>query len=123
MEGRALLPARSGGPGEPAANLAMEEALFLMNEGFLVRVWRNRESIIIGRAQLAAFETDVAYCKDHGIPIVRRFTAGGTVYNGPGNVNWSLFVARGVSSGPLRYESSPHEIFCLLYTSPSPRDA
>jgi lipoate---protein ligase len=110
--GRAVLPRRGGrADGEPAANLALEEALFLKNEGFVVRVWGNRESVIIGRAQLARFETDVAYCKAHGIPIVRRFTAGGTVYNGPGNLNWSLFVARGLESGTLRYESSPHAIF------------
>lgn len=109
--GRALLPSENGGPGEPAANLALEEAIFLRNEGFVARVWENRESVIIGRAQLAAFETDVAHCRELGIPIVRRFTAGGAVYNGPGNVNWSLFVARGVDSGRLRYESGPHAIF------------
>jgi len=110
--GRALLPQKAGKAERgPAANLALEEALFLENEGFTVRVWENEESVIIGRAQLARFETDVGYCRSHGIPIVRRFTAGGTVYNGPGNLNWSLFVARGVGSGLLRYESSPHAIF------------
>lgn len=110
--GRAILPTRGGEQARaPEENLAMEEALFLNNDGFTVRVWENRESVIIGRAQLAAFETDVDYCRRHGVPIVRRFTAGGAVYNGPGNVNWSLFVGRGVASGSLRYESSPHAIF------------
>ena len=110
--GRAILPRdRGGADEEPAANLALEEALYLRNEGFVARVWENRESVIIGRAQLARYETDVEYCKAQGIPIVRRFTAGGTVYNGPGNLNWSLFVARGLGSGTLRYESSPHAIF------------
>ena len=110
--GRALLPSKVADPeDEPAANLALEEALFLRNEGLTVRVWENRESVIIGRAQLAQFETDVGYCKAQGIPVLRRFTAGGTVYNGPGNLNWSLFVARGIDSGTLRYESSPHAIF------------
>jgi lipoate---protein ligase len=110
--GRAILPSQHEKPeDEPAANLALEEALFLRNEGFVVRIWVNRESVIIGRAQLARFETDVDYCKAEGIPIVRRFTAGGAVYNGPGNVNWSLFVARDVPSGSVRYESSPHAIF------------
>jgi lipoate-protein ligase A len=110
--GRALLLSRAGGTDDdPAANFALEEALFLRNEGFVVRVWENRESVIIGRAQLASYETDVELCREQGIPIVRRFTAGGTVYNGPGNLNWSLFVARGLSSGTLRYESSPHGIF------------
>ena len=110
--GRAILPPAGGrAEDEPAANLALEEALFLRNEGFVVRIWENKESVILGRAQLARFETDVGYCQAHGIPIARRFTAGGAVYNGPGNVNWSLFVSRGVGSGPLRYESSPHAIF------------
>jgi lipoate---protein ligase len=110
--GRALIPGRGSEVVQgPAANIALEEALFLGNEGLILRVWENEESVIIGRGQLARFETDVGYCRAHKIPIVRRFTAGGAVYNGPGNVNWSLFVARGVGSGPLRYESSPHAIF------------
>ncbi len=110
--GRAILPACVGKvEHEPAASLALEEALFLRNEGVILRVWENSESVIIGRAQLASFETDVGYCRANGIPVVRRFTAGGAVYNGPGNLNWSLFVARGVDSGSLRYESSPHAIF------------
>jgi lipoate---protein ligase len=113
VAGRAMLPPPVGreADDDPAANLALEEALFLRNEGFIVRVWENRECVIVGRAQLASFETDVGYCKAHGIPVVRRFTAGGTVYNGPGNLNWSVFVARGLGSGSLRYESSPHAIF------------
>jgi lipoate---protein ligase len=112
MVGRAMLPPRGGKvEDEPATNLALEEALFLMNEGLVLRIWENRESVIIGRAQLARFETDVGYCRANGIPIVRRFTAGGAVYNGPGNMNWSLFVARDVDAGSLRYESSPHAIF------------
>ena len=110
--GRAILPTRGGkAEYEPAASLALEEALFLRNEGVILRVWENGESVIIGRAQLASFETDVGYCQAHEIPIVRRFTAGGAVYNGPGNLNWSLFLARGVNSGSLGYESSPHAIF------------
>jgi lipoate-protein ligase A len=96
----------------PAANLALEEALFLRNQdGLVVRLWENGESVIIGRAQLAQFETDVDYCKVHSIPIVRRFTAGGAVYNGPGNLNWSFFISNGFDSGRLRYESDPRAVF------------
>lgn len=74
-------------------------------------MWENCESVIIGRAQLAAYETDLAYCQKNGIPVVRRFTAGGAVYNGPGNLNWSIFVAREATSGSLRYVSAPLAIF------------
>ncbi len=110
--GRSLLP-EGKAEREPRANLALEEALFLRNEGFVVRIWENSESVIIGRAQLASFETDLGYCLSHGIPVVRRFTAGGAVYTGPGNLNWSMFVSRAMGSGRLRYESSPHAIFRL----------
>lgn len=103
-------PARGEGL-DPRANFALEEALFLRNKGVLVRIWENRESVIIGRAQLARFETDVEFCAVHGIPIVRRFTAGGTVYNGPGNLNWSLFVGREVKTRSLGYESGPRAVF------------
>ena len=56
--GRALLPTKEA-TDEPVANLALEEAIFLRNEGFVARVWENKEAVIIGRAQLAAHETDL----------------------------------------------------------------
>jgi lipoate-protein ligase A len=88
--------------GDPFSNLALEEVLFLGLRSPTLRVWSNQRSIIIGRAQLAEFETDLDYCRDRGIPIVRRFTAGGAVYNGPGNLNWSILVPKqedGMESG------------------------
>ncbi len=80
--------------GDPFSNLALEEVLFMGLRVPTIRVWSNQRSVIIGRAQLARFETDVEYCRGRSIPIVRRFTAGGAVYNGPGNLNWSFFVPR-----------------------------
>ncbi len=76
---------------DPFLNVALEEALYRLLEAPIIRVWDNQKSIVIGRAQLAKAETDVSKCIERSIPIVRRFTAGGTVYNGPGNVNWSFF--------------------------------
>ena len=80
---------------DPFSNLALEEALFTGLRVPTLRVWNNQRSVIIGRAQLARFETDMEYCRSSSIPVVRRFTAGGAVYNGPGNLNWSFFVPRG----------------------------
>ena len=76
--------------GDPYENLALEEALLRGAKVPTLRVWDNQKSVVIGRAQLAGFETDLAYCAEHSIPIVRRMTAGGTVYNGPGNINWTF---------------------------------
>jgi len=76
------------------ANVALEEALLDEAAVPTLRLWENQKSVVVGRAQVADFETDVEYCKRNCIPIVRRVTAGGTVYNGPGNLNWSYIVQR-----------------------------
>jgi lipoate-protein ligase A len=87
---------------DPFANMALEEALFRELKTPTLRVWRNQKSVVIGRAQMADLETDLRYCRAHSIPVVRRFTAGGAVYNGPGNLNWSFFIPRGAESGSMR---------------------
>ncbi len=67
MESRLILDGAGGAP----ANLALEEALLRGNGGLVLRLWGNERSVIIGRAQLARFETDVERCSREGIPIVR----------------------------------------------------
>ena len=98
--------------GDAYSNLAAEEALFRLARVPTLRVWDNQKSVIIGRAQLARVETDVDYCAENSIPIVRRFTAGGAVYNGPGNLNWSFYAPSGAEdTGRVRYSSDAGRIF------------
>ena len=97
--------------GDPYQNLALEEALFRTAKVPLLRVWDNQRSVVLGRAQLAEAETDLDYCLGAGIPVVRRFTAGGTVYNGPGNTNWSFVVPKQSSEGPLVYAGDAKGVF------------
>ncbi len=94
-------------------NVAFEEAMF-MNcppEDMALRVWTNQKAIVIGRAQLANFETDVDYCTANGIPIVRRFTGGGAVYHGPGNLNWSMVVGKDFGGGNIKYVWDVRQVF------------
>ncbi len=81
-------------PGTDAAfNLALEEVLFeaLSPErpGFFL-IWRNAPCVVVGRHQNTAEEVDPAFCREHGIRIVRRSTGGGAVYHDMGNVNFSF---------------------------------
>jgi len=96
---------------DPFSNLAAEEAIFRRMKAPTVRVWDNQRCVVIGRAQVARTETDLEYCSALGLPVVRRFTAGGTVYNGPGNLNWSFFVPRGTEGSRVIYQRDPREIF------------
>jgi len=82
---------------DPYSNVALEEALFRRLNEPVLRVWDNQRSVVIGRAQLAALETDLQLCRKRAVPIVRRFTAGGAVYHGPGNLNWSFLEPRSKS--------------------------
>ncbi len=97
--------------GDPFSNVAAEEAIFKLLRAPVLRVWDNQRSVVLGRAQLADLETDLDYCRKKGIPVVRRFTAGGAVYNGPGNMNWSFFVPRNGEWGSLRYSRDANGLF------------
>lgn len=80
---------------DPAFNLALEETLFNTlspeNPGIFL-IWRNAPSVIIGCHQNTAEEVNAAYCREHGISVVRRPTGGGAVYHDLGNVNFSFLV-------------------------------
>jgi lipoate-protein ligase A len=79
----------------PEVNLAREEALAACAGGApALRLWRSDRCVVLGRAQLAEAEADLAACRELGIPVLRRFTGGGAVYHDPGNLNVTLVVAR-----------------------------
>ena len=100
---------------DPYSNLALEEELFMEAGVPTLRVWENQKSVVIGRAQLAKYETDLEYCRSRSIPVVRRMTAGGAVFNGPGNLNWSFFVPRnGRSPGPMGDAKSVFNTFAAI---------
>jgi lipoate-protein ligase A len=93
------------------ANQALEEAIFRKLKGPTVRVWTSGPSVVLGRAQLAWAETDLDLCRERKVTVVRRFTAGGAVYNGPGNLNWSFFLPSGSNGEHVRYSREIGRVF------------
>lgn len=87
------LLAHDGVAGDQAANLALEEALARARpQSPLLRMWQNECCLVIGRAQRVSREVDVAACAAAGIPVLRRASGGGTVYQDLGNLNITLAV-------------------------------
>jgi lipoate-protein ligase A len=86
------------GERDPGRNLAREEALARVVAADraattpVLRLWRNDRCAVVGRFQVAAAEVDMAVAAALGIPVLRRFTGGGTVYHDPGNLNVSLVL-------------------------------
>lgn len=78
---------------DPARNLALEEALVRAGpEVPLLRIWRNGPCVVIGRAQQPEREADLAACAACGVPVLRRASGGGAVYQDLGNLNVSVAV-------------------------------
>jgi len=77
---------------DPYYNLAAEEFLMkeLADEVFML--WRNDNTIVIGRNQNTLAEINYDYVKEENIRVVRRMTGGGAVYHDKGNINFTFIV-------------------------------
>jgi lipoate-protein ligase A len=97
----------------PEENLACDEALLeLCDEGLadeVLRVWESpRHFVVVGYANKIASEVDVPFCRQNGLPILRRCSGGGTVLQGRGCLSYAL-ILRIDESGPLRSIASTNQ--------------
>ena len=88
----------------PAENLACDEVLLDWGEdgngGEVLRFWEPREYfVVLGYANKAASEVNLAACEARQIRVLRRPSGGGTVLQGPGCLNYTL-VLRITEDGP-----------------------
>ncbi len=83
---------------EARHHFAVEEALArLVDEGHAPPTLRLRQvhpAVFVGVFQDTWAEVDVAYCREHGIQIVRRQNGGGAVYHEMGSFCFSAFFPR-----------------------------
>lgn len=80
---------------DPARQLACDEALLEACENSeddgLLRLWEpENHFVVVGYSNKVSTEVNVRACEELKIPILRRFTGGGTVLQGPGCLNYSL---------------------------------
>jgi lipoate-protein ligase A len=82
---------------DPVENLACDEALLLRAEDEggeeLLRFWESpRYFVVLGFSRPAALDVHLEECRRDEIPVLRRFSGGGTVLQGPGCVNYALLL-------------------------------
>lgn len=82
----------------PAANLACDEALLnacdANPDAEILRCWEPAGPfVVLGYANRAAAEANLAACRAQKIPVHRRCSGGGAVLQGPGCLNYSLILA------------------------------
>lgn len=75
---------------DPPFNHALEEYYFTESPEECFILWQNAPCILIGKNQDATAEIDENYCAAHRLPVIRRITGGGAVYNDLGNINFGF---------------------------------
>ena len=75
---------------DPYLNLALEEYLLRHVPFESCMLWQNRASVVIGKHQNALGEVNAPFVWRKNIPVIRRLSGGGTVFHGPGNLNFTL---------------------------------
>ncbi|OQB13259.1 MAG: Lipoate-protein ligase LplJ [Firmicutes bacterium ADurb.Bin193] len=77
----------------PYFNLALEEYFLKQTDMEVFILWRNDNTIVVGKSQNTAAEINTSYVKEHNISVVRRLTGGGAVYHDKGNLNFTFIVS------------------------------
>ena len=80
----------------PWTNLAREEALFqaLGAEGVMMVLYVNRGCVVMGKHQNPLREVRFEALRKNKVPVLRRFSGGGTVYHDEGNLNYSFLAPK-----------------------------
>jgi lipoate-protein ligase A len=88
---------------DPYLNLALEEQLFKqIHEDFLF-IYRNKACVVVGKHQNANAEANQVWLIENDVPLIRRFSGGGTVYHDPENLNFS-FITTGEDSKVIDFK-------------------
>ena len=88
---------------DPAFNMAAEEWLLTETLDEVFMLWRNEPCILIGRNQNTLSQIDERFVRERNIPVVRRMSGGGAVFNDLGNVNFT-FIANGSADDGLDFQ-------------------
>jgi len=80
----------------PWFNLAVEEVIFrkMSPSHRVLFIWRNSETVVIGRAQNPWKECNTARIEEDGIRLARRQTGGGAVFHDLGNTNFTFMAGK-----------------------------
>jgi lipoate-protein ligase A len=74
-------------------NLAAEEYLIDHFDEDIVMLWRNDNTVVVGKNQNTIEEINRDYVEKNHISVVRRLTGGGAVFHDLGNVNYTIVQA------------------------------
>ncbi len=98
---------------DPAFNLAAEEYLLKNTNEDCFMLWRNHNTIVVGRNQNTLSEINHEFVHKHNIKVARRITGGGAVYHDLGNINFT-FIKVGEHAKKIDFSSYTRPILEYL---------
>ncbi len=75
---------------DPWFNLAAEEFVVKHIQDEVFMLWKNANCIVVGKHQNTVAEVNMKFITENEIPVIRRISGGGTVFQGFGNINYSF---------------------------------
>lgn len=75
---------------DPWFNLAAEEFVVKHIQDEVFMLWKNTNCIVVGKHQNTVAEVNMKFITENEIPVIRRISGGGTVFQGNGNLNYSF---------------------------------
>ncbi len=91
---------------DPFFNLAAEEYVVKNIDDEVFMIWENSDCLVVGKHQNAVAEINLPFIMKNNIPVIRRMSGGGTVFQGTGNINFS--VIRNVKEGEDKIDFVKH---------------
>lgn len=82
----------------PEQNLGLDEWLLEQaiagQTGEVLRLWEPPTPVVVmGRSTRAEQEVDLAACRQHGVPVLRRVSGGATIVTGPGCLMYAVVLS------------------------------
>ena len=78
----------------PGFNLSTEEYLFSGRHDEILFLYVNEPCVVIGRNQDLFCEVNTPFCLENNIPVFRRISGGGSVFQDTGNLNYCFISNR-----------------------------
>jgi len=77
---------------DPYFNLALEEYFLRQGDKEFFILWQSDPAVVVGKHQNALAEVNYRFLREKNIHLARRLSGGGTVFHGPGNLNFSFIM-------------------------------